>query len=228
MIVLTGAAGGIGSAIAEKLSDESAVFGIDRASPRDWRGHFSLTDLNSERAIDSVCEEIADQRASISAIILATGTYLRCPIDRYDAEILNKVMWDNYYLNFFLLKKLLPRMVIEGHGRIVLISSQAAVTGGLDPGYASSKAAALALIKCIAREFGGRGIRANAVSPGPVTTPMSEVMGDERKRYYSNAIPIGRLATAEEVAEIAAFLATGAIDGINGATIDVDGGLVRR
>jgi|SRR5947209_3567198 len=228
MIVLTGSSGGIGSAIARRLPAEYSVLGIDRVRSAAWRGDFLLLDLSSEQAVNSACEEILRRSDSASALIFAAGAYHRCPIDKYDTDMLNQVMWDNFTSIFLMLKILLPHMARARTGRVILVSSQAAITGGLDAGYAASKAAALALIKSVAREFGPLGIRSNAVSPGPVTTPMSDVMGEERKSYYTRAIPIGRLGTPEEIAEVVCFLATAPIDGINGATIDVDGGLVRR
>ena len=228
LIVLTGACGGIGTAIARRLAGNYQILGIDRESSGDWRGDFLRLNLNSEAAVETASAEIVGRKVPISALIFAAGTYRRYPIARYDLASLNEIMWDNFTSIFFLLKGLLPHMVENGGGRIVLISSQAGATGGLDAGYAASKAAAVALMKSVAREFGPFGIRCNAVSPGPVTTPMADVMGDARKEYYAHSIPIGRLGTADEVAEVVAFLATSAVDGLNGATIDVDGGLVRR
>jgi len=227
LILITGASGGIGSATVARLSNQHILFGVDRQDPpADWRGHFLKISLNSAAAIQTVASKLDQICLPVDAAVFAAGTYLRIPIEQYDFNKLSELLWDNFISTFLLVRELLPRMKERRVGRLVIISSQAAFGGGFDPAYAASKGALQSLMKSVAREYGRFGIRCNAVSPGPVTSKMSDVMSEDRKEYYRRSIPIGRLLSVEEVAEAVCFLLSS--DGINGATIDVDGGLLRR
>jgi NAD(P)-dependent dehydrogenase (short-subunit alcohol dehydrogenase family) len=228
LVIVTGASGGIGRAVAEALARYDLV-GIDRtAPPQTWPGTFLQLDLRSQRATQVVAMSKAVLGRHIQAVVFAAGTYRRLSIDAYDPDELEALMWDNFKSVFFLTREILPRLVEQGGGRLIMITSGAAAAGGYDPAYAASKGALVSFMKSIAREYGAAGIRCNAVSPGPVATPMAEAMGAERREYYRRTIPIGRLCSSDDVASVVAFLASDAADAVSGATIDVDGGLLRR
>jgi NAD(P)-dependent dehydrogenase (short-subunit alcohol dehydrogenase family) len=226
-VAVIGASGGIGGAIGEQLQTTYALLGIDRRESCTWPGQFLRADLCGEQSVQEVAAVISDQ-PMLHAVIFAAGTYRRMPIDHYDAATLERLFWDNFTSVFWLTKAILPRMVHQGFGRLVMISSAAATMGGFDPGYAATKGALVALMKSVAREYGPHSIRCNAVSPGPVDTLMAAVMGEERQAHYRQRIPIGRFCQPREVAAVVAALLADEWDAVNGATFDVDGGLTRR
>jgi NAD(P)-dependent dehydrogenase (short-subunit alcohol dehydrogenase family) len=135
---------------------------------------------------------------------------------------------ENFLATAVVVQLVLDAMVKAGGGRIVLVTSQASTAGGTDALYAAAKAGLVALVKSVAREFSRFGVLCNAVSPGPVDTPMATVMGPELRRDYEHRIPIGRFASPSEVGEVIVFLLMMEGGAISGATIDVDGGLIRR
>jgi 3-oxoacyl-[acyl-carrier protein] reductase len=127
----------------------------------------------------------------------------------------------------FVSQAVLPTMVRRGGGAIVNISSLAARVGGIATGvdYAASKAGILGVTRTLARQYGPRGIRVNAVAPGPIETEMTRHWGEELRRQFVERIPLGRLGTPEDVARVVLFLASPWAAYITGATVDVNGGL---
>ena len=109
---------------------------------------------------------------------------------------------------------------------MVFLSSVVALTGSAgQANYAASKAGLVGLTRSIARELGSRGITANVVAPGPVATDMTAALGDERLAAITAGVPLGRIATPEEVAAAVVFLASPGAAFITGAVLPVDGGL---
>jgi beta-ketoacyl ACP reductase len=111
-------------------------------------------------------------------------------------------------------------------GRMVFISSVVALTGSAGQvNYASSKAGLIGMARSLARELGSRGITANVVTPGFVETDMTAALPEQRRAEILGQVPLGRYATAEEVAAVVAFLASDAAAYVTGALVPVDGGL---
>ena len=111
-------------------------------------------------------------------------------------------------------------------GRIISIASVVGVTG--NPGqanYAASKAGMIAMGKCLAQEVGSRGITVNAVAPGFIRTPMTDVLTDEVKATLLNKIPQGSLGESQDIANVVAFLASDEASYITGQTININGGM---
>jgi NAD(P)-dependent dehydrogenase (short-subunit alcohol dehydrogenase family) len=128
-----------------------------------------------------------------------------------------------------------PLMARGGGGSIILTSSAAALHGEGPVLYGMAKAGVVQYAKSLAVRLGRQGIRANAILPGPILTPalrgylrVDEPGGDERAREYAADIPLGRLGTPEDVAELAVFLASDRSSFINGAALTIDGGLTAR
>jgi 3-oxoacyl-[acyl-carrier protein] reductase len=148
--------------------------------------------------------------------------------------VLTEARWDEVFaLNvksaFFCAKAVIPKMLEKGAGVIINVTSIAGRNGGAlgSTHYAAAKAAMLVMSKGLAKEFAGKGIHINAVSPGVIDTPFHEVFSTpEAMKNFANMIPKGRVGTSAEVAKVIAFLASDASSYLCGETIEVNGGML--
>ena len=211
--LVTGAARGIGAAIAERLRlDGMEVVTLDRAEGCDLRVDVAAGDLPPLDDFD-VCVS----NAAITTTI--------APAHKMTQEQWTRDIDVNLSGAFRVVQACLTGMRERGHGRIVVISSGAA-TGGL-PGqvaYSASKAGLLGMVKTIAAESAGRGITANAVLPGMIATEAVRAMPPDVLERVLAALPSGRLAEAEEVAGLVAYLASDEAGQVTGQQIAIDGG----
>jgi NAD(P)-dependent dehydrogenase (short-subunit alcohol dehydrogenase family) len=242
--LVLGARGGIGSAVCDALRELSVLDTVDIAAVADAvappaatappadvasTGRDFTIDLTDDAARDLWLKDYLADVGSPDYVVWCAGWYPRRDIREYSTSELRHVVDVNLIAMIALLPALVSAALDNTKSmRLVVVGSQAAVTGGLDVPYAAAKAGLVAAVKSIAREYARRGIIANVVSPGPVETPMAAVMGDERRSFYENAIPLGRYTQPQEVADVIAWLLTKAPVAINGSVVDVDGGLVRR
>jgi NAD(P)-dependent dehydrogenase (short-subunit alcohol dehydrogenase family) len=243
--LVLGGLGGIGGAVCQAINGESGrgaafdaidVVDVRSAAPAASIGQVvpGRTTLHTVDLADDVSRDawfgkyLADV-GTPDAVAWCAGRYPRRDIREYSTDELRGVLEINLTALLALLPPLVNSALVGGRPlRIVVVGSQAGVTGGLDVPYAAAKAGLVAAVKSIAREYAKAGITANVVSPGPVETPMAGVMGDERRRFYESTIPLGRYSRADEVASVIAWLLTDAPEAVTGMVLDVDGGLVRR
>lgn len=238
IVAITGAAGGIGRAVAEKFMENGEryfVVRIDSSYPelqtRDLNPKFWLNVSNLIFA-KQVLHEIYAIYGGLSILVNAAGVLPEpAPLVKMDLEEARKVMDINFWGTWNCCKAVLPIMRAQGYGRIVNISSVAGQRG--DPGnaiYAASKAAVESLTKSLALEavYCKEGetppnITVNAVAPGIVDTPMTANLPARALQEYLKRTAIKRKIKPEEVAEAVYFLAT-ASQAINGVILPVDGG----
>jgi NAD(P)-dependent dehydrogenase (short-subunit alcohol dehydrogenase family) len=160
----------------------------------------------------------------LDILINNAGIFPFGPTHEMTEEQFDSVFSINVKAPYFLVAELAPLMAKRGKGAIVNVSTMVAGYGA--PGmslYSSSKAAINLLTKTWAAEYGPKGVRVNAVSPGPTRTEGTEVMGEGLDQLAAQA-PAGRPATADEIAEAIVFLATDRASFIHGANLAVDGG----
>jgi acetoacetyl-CoA reductase len=212
--LVTGAARGIGAAIAERLrADGLEVVTLDRDEPADVR-----LDLAADPVPDLGAVDVCVSNAAITDTI--------APAHRMTEEQWRRDIEVNLNGAFRVVQACLPGMRERGFGRIVVISSGAAVAGL--PGqvaYAASKAGLLGMTRTIAAENVAKGITANAVLPGLVATEKVNAMPDEVLDRVKAALPSRRMAEPEEVAGLVAYLASAEAGYVTGQAIGIDGGM---
>jgi NAD(P)-dependent dehydrogenase (short-subunit alcohol dehydrogenase family) len=235
--VITGGTSGIGRATANKLARlgihvlvvgrnaERGKNTVDEVRAAGGKADFISADLQdaaSARTVAKKAIELGNGRVDI--LVNNAGIYPFGPTNEMTEEQFDRVFAVNVKVPYFLVAELAPLMAKQGKGAIVNLSTMVADYGA--PGmslYGSSKAAINLLTKTWAAEYGPRGVRVNAVSPGPTYTEGTEVMGEGLKQLAAQG-PAGRPATADEIAEAIVFLVTERSSFIYGAKLAVDGG----
>ena len=235
--LITGGTSGIGRATANKLAQLGIhVLVVGREAERgrktvdEIRGAGGKADFISSDLRDAASARAVAKRAielgkgHVDILINNAGVYPFGPTHEMTEEQFDRVFALNVKVPYFLVAELAPLMAKRGKGAIVNLSTMAADYGA--PGmslYGSSKAAINLLTKTWAAEYGPKGVRVNAVSPGPTRTEGTDAMGEGLEQLASQA-PAGRPATADEIAEAIVFLATDRASFIYGAKLAVDGG----
>jgi NAD(P)-dependent dehydrogenase (short-subunit alcohol dehydrogenase family) len=230
--VITGVAGGIGSATAAVFEREGAhVVGVDIAEHS--IGELPLTaDITSEEAVQSMYEQVRARFGRIDVLFNNAGI---SPTD--DASVLETTLeaWErvqttNLRSVFLCCKHGIPHLLQSGGGSVINTASFVAVMGAATSqiSYTASKGGVLALSRELGVEFAKRGIRVNALCPGPVDTPLlrelyaSDPVQAQRRMVH---VPMGRFADATEIANAVLFLASDESSYVNATTFLVDGGL---
>ena len=235
--LITGGTSGIGLATAKKLAQLGMhVLVVGRSVERGRKAEdeiratggkadfisSDLKDAASAREVARKAIELGDGHVDI--LVNNAGIYPFGPTHEMTEEQFERVFSTNVKAPYFLVAELAPQMAKSGKGAIVNVSTMVADYGA--PGmslYGSSKAAINLLTKTWAAEYGPKGVRVNAVSPGPTRTEGTDAMGEGLEQLAAQA-PAGRPATAEEIAEAIVFLATDRASFIHGAKLVVDGG----
>ncbi|MBX7111665.1 MAG: SDR family oxidoreductase [Dehalococcoidia bacterium] len=243
--LITGGASGIGLATAERFATHGAAVVIaDLASSpgearaaelrgRGLRASFIPVDVTNEDEVRAAFAQATAEFGGVHLVVASAGVRgAEHPMTQTSIEDWRRVLSINLDGLFLTLKHGVAALVESGGGAVVVVSSIAAQGGeaGWSP-YAASKAAATSLMRTAALESIKQGVRINAVSPGYVDTPMKEVFTQAsavREGFLKSLQPIGRLATAEEVAEVIHFLCSGRSAFLVGVNVPVDGGLTAR
>jgi 3-oxoacyl-[acyl-carrier protein] reductase len=242
--LVTGAAAGIGRAIARRLTDAGAhVFGADLdwsgANSSDVPGLTQLTlDVRDREAVRSAVRQVVDGAGGIDVLVNNAGTMrARDSFFDYDASDWRLILDVNASGLFFCLQAAAEVMADGGGGAIVNVASIAGRNGRtLSPPYAASKAAVINITRSSAVSLASVGIRVNAVAPGIIDTDFNRRLGvqfgqrdgltpEEYVAKRGEIVPLGRLGTPDDVAQVVCFLASPAAGYVTGQTLNVDGGI---
>ncbi|MCX5735346.1 MAG: SDR family NAD(P)-dependent oxidoreductase [candidate division NC10 bacterium] len=239
--LITGAAVGIGAEIAKRFAAEGAqvVIGDVNAvearttSERIRRSGGSarsvLLDVTKEESWKEALDGIRTAEGRLDVLVNNAGITKRIPITEMPLEDFEQIMAVNVRGVFLGIKHALPFMKQHGGGSIVNISSICGLVGHklTNETYTTSKGAVTLLTKSVAVRHARDNIRCNSIHPGTVDTPMVQALfaDPEKKRERLDEVPLGRLATARDVANAALFLASDEAGFITGAALPVDGGL---
>ncbi len=233
--LVTGATGGIGGAIVRSLHSQGATVVVSGTREEVLAG---LTSELGDRAHAVPCN-LADTDAVESLIADAEASAGPLDILVYNAGLTRDGLilrmmavecWDVFGVNlavaFRLSRSAVKGMMKRRAGRIISITSVVGVTGNAGQvNYAASKAGLIGFTKSLAQEVASRGITANCVAPGFISTPMTDALNDQQRDAMMGAIPAGRFGDSEDVAAAVAYLASNEAAYVTGQTLHVNGGM---
>ena len=234
-IVLTGATGGIGNSILEKLVDAQAnviATGTNDEKLNLIKNKYQSVkiekfDISKHDEIENFINKVSEKfENKIDILINNAGVTSDNLSIRMKEEEWKRVIDINLTATFLLSKNVIKKMLKNKKGKIINIASVVGHTGNIgQANYTASKAGLIAMSKSFALEYGKKNINVNCVSPGFIQTEMTDKINEEFKKTLTSKIPSGNLGTGEDVSNCVAFLASDKANYINGETIHVNGGM---
>lgn len=227
VVLVTGGSRGIGLACARRFAaagDKVAVTYVSTPPPDDLWG--VKCDVTDAAQVDAAFKEVEEKYGPVEILVSNAGITKDTLLLRMSEADFTSVLDANLTGAFRVAKRAAQGMLRARRGRIVLLSSVVGLLGSAgQANYAASKAGLVGFARSLARELGSRSITVNVVAPGPVETDMTAALGEDRLRQLTEAVPLGRMATPDEIAGVVEFLAGESAAYITGAVIPVDGGL---
>jgi 3-oxoacyl-[acyl-carrier protein] reductase len=227
VVLVTGGSKGIGLACAQRFAELGDQVAVTYNSSPPPEGLFGVKcDVTDATQVDAAFKAVEEKFGPVEVLVSNAGITKDTLLLRMSENDFASVIDANLTAAFRVCKRASQGMLRARKGRIVLMSSVVGLLGSAgQANYAASKAGLVGLARSLARELGSRSITVNVVAPGPVATDMTAVLGEDRLKELTSAVPLGRMATPEEIAGVVAFLASPDAAYITGAVIPVDGGL---
>jgi 3-oxoacyl-[acyl-carrier protein] reductase len=242
IVLVTGAGGGVGPTLASAFAAEGAAVALHvRDVARDERASRAAdtirasggratvvgADLRSTDAIDAMLATVEQELGPVAVLVNATSAYRTEPLAEIGDESWNSMVGDMLGAVFRVSRAVVPAMRDAGWGRIVSITSTSALAGAAKAShYSAAKAGIIGLTSSLAKELGPDGILVNAVAPTQIVTVRDGTpsISDEQAAKMARSIPLRRLATPEDLAQLVMWLASAANTYVNGETIGLTGG----
>ena len=239
IVLITGASGGIGRAIAKKFSQDKAKLAlndiaqveeglkslVEELKKMNCQAKYYLTDLTKYEEVEKMIGSIQKDFGRLDVLVNNAGTIADRTLAKMTKEEWQKVIDVNLTGVFNCTKLALP-LLIPNQGKIVSISSIVGERGNFgQTNYAASKAGIIGFTKSLSKELGRFGVRVNAICPGLIETKMIETIPDQMREAVKRLTSLGRFGKPEEVANLIVFLASDESSFITGAIINIDGGL---
>jgi len=233
--LVTGASGGIGSAIAKGLAAQGARLAVSGSNVEKLEAfraalggdHVALAcNLSDGAAVDALVPQAVEALGQLDILVNNAGVTRDNLAMRMKDEEWSDVIRINLEAAFRLARAALKPMMRARFGRIISVTSVVGVTG--NPGqanYAASKAGIIGMSKALAQEVGSRGITVNCIAPGMIQSAMTDVLPDAQKQALLGRIPVGDLGKGEDIAAAAVYLASREARYVTGQTLHVNGGM---
>lgn len=236
--IITGAGRGIGQAAALRFAREGAKVAVcdrDKAGVGDTvaliqeqggeAAGFEV-DVTDKASVEQMVDSVVVRWSRIDALVNNAGVVMDAQLKDMSEEQFDRVIAINLKGSYNTARAVVPVMLRQGSGAIINTASIAGVYGNFgQTNYAASKAGVIAMVLTWAKELGRKGIRCNAVAPGLIETPITATIPEKVMDAMRQKIPLGRPGRPEEIAAVYAFLASEEASYINGAVIEVSGGM---
>jgi len=235
--IVTGAGSGIGRAIALRLAaDGYAVLvndlSLDRAQAvadeigkADGSASAAAGDVSRPEDVAAIHAAAAARHGEVDLLVNNAGIVHQASFENLALEDFDRMFAVHVRGTFLMTKAVLPSMLERGEGGVINVASQLGQIGGIElVHYSGAKAAIIGMTKALAREVSSRGVRVNAVAPGPINTPLVLGLSDEWRERKKRELPLGRFGEPEEVAATVAFLASPAASLFVGQTLGPNSG----
>jgi 3-oxoacyl-[acyl-carrier protein] reductase len=236
--IITGGARGIGAAIAvafaaegadvaiaDRLDEDSAAPVLEQVRAAGRRALFVPTDVSDEQQVEQLVARVQAELGDVDILVNNAGTMSQHLFHELSVAEFDRVVAVNLRGVFLCTRFVLPRMLERGSGNVINIASQLGQIGGTEMvHYSASKAGVIGLTKALAREVSTKGIRVNAIAPGPILTEMMADETEEWKAQKLSELPAGRFGETDEVAPTAVFLASDESSYYVGQTLCPNGG----
>ncbi len=237
--VITGGTRGIGRAIAERFAkegadlaiigtreSESALETIKKLREAGSEARLYICDVKDPEQVTAVAEEILADFGKVDILVNNAGITRDNLLPSLNFMDIDDVIDVNLKGTMFVTRAFIRSFVKQRHGNVINLSSVVGLMGNKgQANYAASKAGVVGFTKTIAKEYGRRNVRCNAIAPGYIATEMTAKLSPEQTSAIAESLPLGKLGEAEDVAELALFLASDNSKYITGEVIKVDGGM---
>ena len=240
VVFVTGGSRGIGKAIALKYAQNGYNVVInyvsDKTNVEKLQKEFTKlnvecliekADVSKSEEVEKIVKKAIEKFNKIDVLVNNVGITRDGLLMRMKEEDFDKVIEINLKGTFLITKSVIPYMLKKRDGKIINLASVVGVTGNAGQcNYSASKAGIIGFTKSIAKELASRNIRANAIAPGFIDTDMTSILSDEVKDSINVQIPMKRMGTTQEIANVAYFLGCEESSYITGQVINIDGGMV--
>lgn len=217
--LVTGAGSGIGAAIACRLAADghrvavndltiaAAEATVARSTAAGGQARAYAADVSDEGQVEAMIAAITRDMGAPEVLVNNAGFGHQAPFQQIEPAMFDKIFAVHVRGNYLCTRACLPAMLARGRGHVVNIASQLGQVGGVElVHYAGAKAAVIGMTKSLAREVSDKGVRVNAVAPGPINTPLVEALSEDWKTAKQAQLPLGRFGQPDEVGGVVSFL----------------------